>query len=106
MKRYPVVFTPEALEQIAGLYGYIAAAASPAVAERYTSAIVDYCETLQTSPQRGTRRDDIRPGLRITNYKGRAVIAFDLSGDRVSVIGVFYGGRDYETALHPPGTDV
>lgn len=46
MKQYRVVFTPEALEQLAGLYGYIAAATSPTVAERYTSAIVNYCETL------------------------------------------------------------
>lgn len=106
MKRYPVVFAPEAQEQLAALYGYIAVAASPAIAERYTTAIVNYCETLQTSPQRGTKRDDIRPGLRITNYKGRAVIAFDVSEDQVSVIGVFYGGQDYATALHSPDAPI
>lgn len=47
--QYPVVFTPEAQEQLAALYRYIAAAASPEIAERYTSAIVTYCEGLQTS---------------------------------------------------------
>jgi toxin ParE1/3/4 len=67
---YPVVFTPEALEQIEALYAYIEQAASPLVAQRYNDAIVTYCETFQTFPLRGTRRDDIRPGLRITNYKG------------------------------------
>lgn len=51
------------------------------------------------SAQRGIRRDDIRPGLRVTNYKKRAVIAFDVAAERVSIIGVFYGGQDYETAL-------
>ncbi len=71
---YPVVFTPEALEQLEELYAYIAQAASPVVAQRYTDAIVTYCESLQTFPLRGTRRDDVRPGLRITNYKGRAVM--------------------------------
>ncbi len=52
-------------------------------------------------PHRGTRREDLRPGLRITNYKGRAVIAFgvDDATELVSILGVFYGGRDYETAL-------
>jgi toxin ParE1/3/4 len=35
-------------------------------------------------------RDDIRLGLRITNYKKRAVIAFDVEADLVSIIGVFY----------------
>ena len=49
---------------------------------------------------RGTQRDDIRPGLRVTNYKGRAVIALTVDADRVSILGVFYGGQDYETVLH------
>lgn len=44
-------------------------------------------------------RDDVRPGLRITNYKKRAVIAFDVDAECVSIIGVFYGGQDYETML-------
>lgn len=102
---FPVVFTPEALEQLEALYRYIADAASPLVAQRYTDAIVNYCETLETFPLRGTRRDDIRPGLRITNYRGRAVIAFDVSDALVSIIGVFYGGQDYETELNPPDAD-
>ena len=97
--QYTVVFAPEAREQLASLYRYIAAAAAPEVAERYTSEIVTYCEGFQTFPLRGTRRDDIRPGLRITNYKKRAVIAFDVDAHLVSILGVFYGGQDYETAL-------
>jgi plasmid stabilization system protein ParE len=97
--QYHVVFAPEAQEQLAALYRYIAAAASPEIAERYTSAIVTYCEGLQTFPHRGSRRDDIRPGLRITNYKKRAVIAFDVDAELVSIIGVFYGGQDFETVL-------
>jgi toxin ParE1/3/4 len=97
--QYTVVFTPEAEEQLVELYRYIAVAASPGIAERYTGAIVSYCEGLRAFPQRGTRRDDIRPGLRITNYKGRSVIAFAVDTDHVSIIGVFYGGQDYEAAL-------
>jgi plasmid stabilization system protein ParE len=96
---YRVVFAPEAEDQLVGLCRYIAEAASPKIAESYTSAIVTYCESLQNFPQRGTRRDDIRPGLRITHYKKRTVIAFEVAGERVSIIGVFYGGQDYETAL-------
>lgn len=101
MKRYAVVFTPEAEEQLASLYGYIAAAASPDIAARYTGAIVDYCDSFNSPPHRGTQRDDVRPGLRITNYKGRAVIAFqvDDAALRIAIIGVFYGGQDYESSL-------
>lgn len=74
--QHPVVFTPEAQEQLVALYRYIAVAASPEIAERYTSAIVTFCEGFQTFPHRGTRRDDIRPGLRITNYKKRGCDCF------------------------------
>ncbi|RUP24897.1 MAG: type II toxin-antitoxin system RelE/ParE family toxin [Curvibacter sp.] len=94
-----VLFSPESLEQLAELYHYIARTASPEVAARYTEAIVSYCESLRTFPLRGTSRDDVRPGLRITNYKKRAVIAFDVDTDVVSIIDIFYGGQDYETVL-------
>lgn len=76
------------------------------MAHRYTNAIVTYCETLQTFPLRGARSDDIRPELRVTNYKGRAVIAFNVSSERVNIIGVFYSGQDYQTALNPPESDI
>jgi plasmid stabilization system protein ParE len=96
---YRVVFTPEAEEQLAALYHYIAETASPDIAAQYTEAIICYCEDLCTFPYRGTMRSDIRPGLRVTHYKKRAVIAFTVDSERVSIIGVFYGGRDYENLL-------
>jgi plasmid stabilization system protein ParE len=63
------------------------------------NAIIDYCQSLQTSPLRGMQRDDIRPGLRVTNYKGRTVIAFNVEADQVFILGLFYGGQDYENVL-------
>lgn len=96
---YRIVFSPETREQLAELYRYIAEAASPDIAAQYTEAIVSYCESLCTFPLRGTPRDDVRPGLRVTNYRKRAVIAFNVDTDVVSIIGVFYGGRDFETLL-------
>ena len=99
MTPYIVIFTPEAQEQLVALYQYISVAASPEIAERYTEAIIAHCECLQDFPHRGTRRDDVRPGLRITNYKKRAVIAFTVDSKRVSIVGIYYGGQDYESAL-------
>lgn len=96
---YTVVFTPEAEAQLVELYGYIAEAASPEVAARFTDGIVTYCESLSTFPNRGNRREDIRPGLRVTSYRKRVAIAFDVDEDRVNIIGVFYGGQDYESVL-------
>jgi plasmid stabilization system protein ParE len=99
MMRYAVVFTPEAQEQLVAIYRHIAAAASPTIAERYVNAVITHCEGLQTFPHRGTCRDDIRPGLRVTNYKKRVAIAFDVDAERVSILGVFYGGQNYEAAF-------
>lgn len=99
MRLYRVVFAPEAEAQLQALYAYIAAAASPAIAACYTDAIVTYCASLQTMPERGTRRDDIRPGLHVTHYKKRTVIAFAVDVEEVTILGVFYGGQDHETIL-------
>ncbi|MGE4238948.1 type II toxin-antitoxin system RelE/ParE family toxin [Ramlibacter sp.] len=96
---YRVAFARKAEDQLLELQRYIAEAASPDIAARYANAIVSYCESLRTFPHRGTRRDDVRPGLRITNYRKRAVIAFDVEADTVSIIGVFYGGQNYEAKL-------
>jgi toxin ParE1/3/4 len=94
-----VIFTPEAADQLTALYNYIAAA-SPINAERYTSAIIDYCVGLDTFPLRGQRRDDIRPNLRVTHYKGRTIIAFVVDDQQVSIIGLYYGGQDYQAILN------
>lgn len=99
---YTVIYSPEALEQIKGIYRYIAKESSSRVtAKRYTDGIMDYCDGMERSPKRGTMRDDLRPGLRVTNYKGSTVIAFFVDDIRmeVGIIGIYYGGQDYETKL-------
>jgi len=94
-----IEFSRRALEQLETLYQYIESVASPAIAARYAGAVFDYCQSLHTFPMRGTRRDDIRPGVRVTNYRKRTVIAFVADADHVLVLGVFHGGQDYESAL-------
>jgi len=96
---YRIVFAPEAEEQLAALYRYIASGSSTDIADRFTEAIVQFCESLSTFPQRGNKRDDVRPGLRVTHYRKRVVIAFVVDAGLVSILGVFYGGQDYETNL-------
>lgn len=96
---HTVRFTPEALNQLDELEAHIAGVGSPTVVARYVDSIVDYCENLWTFPHRGTRRDDLRPGLRTLGYRRRVTILFEVSDDTVNIIGVFYGGQDYEAAL-------
>lgn len=102
---YSVVFAPEARDQLAEIYGYIAGASgAPDVAARYTEAIVVYCEGLSIFPLRGRLRDDVRPGLRVTSFKRRVVIAYMVEDTIISIIGVFYGGQDFESAIENSGS--
>ena len=99
-----VVFRREALAQLDELYDFVAAAGSPAAAADLVDAIVALCEDLAPFPLRGTARDDLRPGLRTIGFRRRAVIAFVVRDDAVVVLGVFYGGRDYEPLLRSEGS--
>ena len=99
MKQYRVLYAPEAEEQLLEIYRYIAKAASAETAKRFTDAVIEQCEKLAVFPLRGTQRDDIRKGLRITGYKKRVAIAFLVDDEAVTIVGVFYGGRNYEAHL-------
>jgi plasmid stabilization system protein ParE len=77
----------------------IAQAAAPITAERYVDAIVDFCMSLQTFAARGVAREDLLPGLRITHFRKRAIIACLLDDETVSIVDILSGGQDYETAL-------
>ena len=96
---YRVVFSDRAEAQLVKLHKDIAEKASPAIGERYTAAIVKYCLAFSTFPHRGTRRDDIWPGLRTVGYRRSATIAFEVLDDTVNIHGVYYGGQDYEADL-------
>jgi toxin ParE1/3/4 len=63
--------------------------------------VVATCEGLAVFPLRGVPREDIRPGLRVTHHMGRTLIAYAVDEDTrtVSVLGIFYGGQNYEAVL-------
>ena len=95
-----IVFTPVAEDQIAELYQYIAGEASHKIALRYVESLINYCESLAVFPHSGLRREDIRPGLRITHFRGRTAIAFAIQQSRIEILGIFHGGRDYAVHLN------
>lgn len=99
MKALRLAFSPEAERQILSLYRYIANQASPAIAQRFTDAIVGRCEGLTQFPLVGRLRQDIRPNLRVLPYRRRVMIAYSVNSDLVAILGIFYGGQDFETLL-------
>jgi toxin ParE1/3/4 len=94
-----VIFTPLANRQIAELYADIAALAGESIADSYIGRIIDYCEGFVTFPKRGTRRDDLLPGLRTIGFERRVTIAFVVGADEILIEGIFYGGQDFEVTF-------
>lgn len=105
--RYTVGFGPEAVEQLVALQHYLTQIAAPEIAAGYVERIVAHCESFSVFPHGGRSRDDIRPGLRVASYRKRTIIAFAVNDQTrtVNILGIFYGGQDYESALAPTNDD-
>ena len=95
-------YSPEAEDQLASLYGFLAEAATPQIARDYIDAIVTHCEMLRDYPLRGRTRDDLRPGLRTLPFRRRVLIAYEVDDLGVLVLAILYGGRDIERLLREP----
>ncbi len=94
-----IEFSPEALGDLIDLYDYIALRDGAGRAIAYIDRVEDCCRNLSVFPDRGTRRDDLRPGLRIVGLERRAVIAFQVSAGTITILRVLYGGRDLGTVF-------
>ena len=96
MENRRVLFSPEALGDLTSLYDYIAEESGPIRAISYIERIEAYCLRFDLAPQRGTPRDDIRPGLRLVGFERRVTIAFHVDATTVTIDRIFYGGRDVQ----------
>ena len=99
MRIVRVVFSPEARDDLLGLYDYIADRAGEDLALRYIERIEVYCRRFETFPERGTKRDDIRHGLRIVGFERRVTIAFHCDADATIIDRILYGGRNLDVVL-------
>jgi toxin ParE1/3/4 len=94
-----VVFSERAENQLDALYALIESGSGSARAESFTGEIVAFCMGLSLFPERGTRRDDLRPGLRVLGWRRRVTIALAVEPGAVVILGIFYGGQDWESDL-------
>ena len=99
MKPRQVVFTPEAEADLLAIYDWIAQAGSPGSALRYVERLETYCRGFDLASERGHLRNDVRPGLRIVGFEKSLTIAFTVNAERVTILRLLYGGRDWETTL-------
>lgn len=92
---WTVVFSEAAEDDLNAIYDYIAERAGADIALRFVGRIEEYCRGFATVPKRGTRRDDLRPGLRTVGFRRRATILIELDegARRVIIHGIYYAGR-------------
>jgi len=97
---YAVIFSAAAEVDLFTIYDYTAERAGAAIALRFIESIEAYCLGFANMPERGTRRDDLRPGLRTVGFRRRAMILFEIdrAARRVVIHGIYYAGRNFEPA--------
>jgi toxin ParE1/3/4 len=96
-----VVFHPRARRDLEELYDYIAEQGSPRQGGAFIDRIKTYCLDFSTFPERGMRRDDIAPGIRVVGFRRRVSITFSVTDREVWILGIYYGGRNFG----PPSLD-
>jgi len=89
VKERVVIFAPEARDDLITLYDWIADAAGPELALSYFDRLETYCLGFSHASERGHRRDDIRPGLRIVGFDRRITIAFSADERTVTIFRLF-----------------
>jgi plasmid stabilization system protein ParE len=94
-----VVFAESARADLDDIFTWIADHAGRKVALAYTARIERFCHKMIPFPQRGTARDDLRPGLRTVGFERRATIAFTVKGEDVVILRVLYAGRSLDLAF-------
>ena len=99
MKKRKVEISEEARRDLFAIYDWIAQAGAPDTAIAYVERIETFCKSLDIASERGTARDDVREGLRVIGFERSASIAFMVEEDRVVILRVFSGGRNWSDVL-------
>jgi toxin ParE1/3/4 len=97
-----MIYQSDAEDDLDAIFSYILSQGGSAeTAYRYTERIRAYCNSFVTFPHRGTKRDDLYPGIRLIGFERRVTIAFTVTDDTVLIARVLYGGRDVDELSTP-----
>lgn len=97
-----VRFSAAAQDDLFDLYRFIAGTAGLSRAAAYIDRIEAACNRLAAFPERGRRREDIRPGLRVIGSERRAAILSQIDADGLEIGRILYGGRDLQALAVEP----
>ena len=96
MRRRTVTFTPQARSDLFSIGDWIAERVGVDVALSYMARLEAYCSGFEYGGERGRRRDDLRPGLRVVGFERRVAIVFTVSDDEVTILRLYYGGQNWQ----------
>jgi toxin ParE1/3/4 len=93
--RPPVIWSPEALDDVDRLWDYHAQIAGPATADKIIREIAKVVSVIDDFPSAGRARDQIRAGLRSLAATPQ-IVFYRLNNDRPEVVRVLDGRQDIE----------
>jgi toxin ParE1/3/4 len=94
-----VVFTSAARADLDAIFEWIADRAGIDIASSFAERIRSFCRGFVDFPERGVKRDDLAPGLRLVGFRRRVTIAFSLQDDRIVILRILYRGRNVTALL-------
>lgn len=94
-RKLPVVWSPEALDDLDHLWDYYASVAGPATADKILRGIAAVVATIDDFPFSGRSRDDIRLGLR-SLAADLQIVFYRLNNDRPEIVRLLDGRQDIE----------
>jgi toxin ParE1/3/4 len=100
MKRLPVQYRPDALDDIDAIFLYILEASqSFQTAQQFTERLLARCDRIGNAPSGGAPRPDLGPDIRMVPFEHHAVILYREVEAAVDIVNVFYRGRDYRAIM-------
>jgi toxin ParE1/3/4 len=93
--RPPIIWSPEALDDIDRLWDYYAEVAGGSTADRILREIAKAVAVVDDFPFAGRARDDIRAGLRSLAVTPQ-IVFYRLKDDRPEIVRVLDGRQDIE----------
>ena len=99
--RYRVIRHPLVDRDIARIAAFLLEITTPRSVADKIAALDSDVDSLGENPHRGTRRDEMSPGLRAIPSAGNGVIAFEVNEESrvVRILSITWGGADWMKAI-------
>ena len=84
------------------IHDWIVERAGYPTADAYMDQLDAACQSLELASERGRRQDDLLKGLRVIGFKNTD-ITFVVEADRVLILRLFHGGKNWQNPAHWSG---